>query len=56
MGVSKKDKRFLWVDPAGLDVSIFTFWGLQGYIRWTPHPVIVTIRDNEDYIKVLLYS
>ena len=21
-----------------------------------PHPVIVTIRDNRDYIKVLLYS
>ena len=25
-------------------------------LRWTPHPVIVTIRDNRDYIKVLLYS
>ena len=25
-------------------------------LRWTPHPVIVTIRDNKDYIKVLLYS
>ena len=24
--------------------------------RWTPHPVIVTIRDNRDYIRVLLYS
>ena len=22
----------------------------------TPHPVIVTIRDNKDYIRVLLYS
>ena len=22
--------------------------------RWTPHPVIVTIRDNKDYIRVLL--
>ena len=21
-----------------------------------PHPVIVTIRDNKDYIRVLLYS
>ena len=21
-----------------------------------PHPVIVTIRDNKDYMKVLLYS
>ena len=25
-------------------------------VRWTPHPVIATIRDNRDYIKVLLYS
>ena len=25
-------------------------------IRRTPHPVIVTIRDNEDYIRVLLCS
>ena len=23
---------------------------------WTPHPVIVTIGDNRDYIRVLLYS
>ena len=22
------------------------------YFRWTPHPVIVTIRDNKDYIRV----
>ena len=26
------------------------------YVRWTPHPVIVTIRDNRGYIRVLLYS
>ena len=26
-------------------------------LRWTPDPVIVTIRDNSrDYIRVLLYS
>ena len=25
-------------------------------LRWTPHPVIVTIRENRDYIRVLLYS
>ena len=24
--------------------------------RWTPHPVIVTIRDIRDYVRVLLYS
>ena len=26
------------------------------YLRWTTHPVIVTIRNNRDYIRVLLYS
>ena len=26
------------------------------YFRWTPHRVIVTIRDKKDYIRVLLYS
>ena len=26
------------------------------WLRWTPHPVILTIRDNRDYIRVLLYS
>ena len=26
------------------------------WLRWTPHPVIVTIRDNRDYIRVLFYS
>ena len=25
-------------------------------LRWTPHPVVVTIRDSRDYIRVLLYS
>ena len=25
-------------------------------VRWTPYPVIVTIMDNKDYIRVLLYS
>ena len=29
---------------------------LGGLLRWTPHPVIVTIRDSKDYNKVLLYS
>ena len=26
------------------------------YLRWTPHPAMVTITDNRDYIRVLLYS
>ena len=26
------------------------------YLRRTPDPVIVTLRDNEDYIRVLSYS
>ena len=25
------------------------------FFRWTPHPVIVTIRQNGDHIRVLLY-
>ena len=28
----------------------------DGSVRRIPHPVIVTIRDNKDYIRVLLYS
>ena len=23
-------------------------------LRWTPHPVIVTIRDKKEYVRVLL--
>ena len=30
--------------------------GSRVYLRWTLHLVIVTIRDNKDYIRVLLYS
>ena len=26
------------------------------WVRWTPYPVIVTIGDNRDYIRVLKYS
>ena len=26
------------------------------FFRWTPHPVMVTTRDNRDYIRVLSYS
>ena len=26
------------------------------YLRRTPHPVIVTIRNSKDHIRVLLYS
>ena len=26
------------------------------FVRWTPHPVIVTISHSKDYIRVLLYS
>ena len=38
-------------------------WGYRGStgdpiisLRWTPHPVMVTIRDNKGHIRVLLYS
>ena len=26
------------------------------YVKWTPHPVIVTIKDTKDYTRVLLCS
>ena len=38
----------------GLGVGHGLFRSL--YIRWTPYPEIVTIRDNKEYIRVLLYS
>ena len=28
----------------------------SGMHRWTPHPVIVAIRDHKDYLRVLLYT
>ena len=42
----------LWIPLQGLRSIIPTYT----LIRWTPHPVIVTLRDNKDYIRVLLYS
>ena len=32
------------------------FWTYTGDLRWTPHPVIVAIRDNKEFIRVLSYS
>ena len=26
------------------------------YISWTPHPVIVTTRDNDDCVSAFVYS
>ena len=33
-------------------------WGLAyiHYLRWTPHPVTVTIRDDKNHVRVLIYS
>ena len=31
-------------------------WNPNIYLRWTPHPIIVTIGDNRDCTRVLLYS
>ena len=31
-------------------------FGVNVDLKWTPHPAIVTIRENMDYIRVLLYS
>ena len=38
------------------DVRFYTDIGSTISFRWTRHPVIVSIRDNRDYIRVLLYS
>ena len=37
------------------------YYGVTGkprttYFGWIPHPVIVSIRDNKDHIRVVLYS
>ena len=36
--------------------SGLTILKLQLCFGWTPHKVMVTMRDNGDYIRVLLYS
>ena len=38
------------------DTSQWALWCATILLRWTPHPAIVVIRDNQDYIRVLLYS
>ena len=40
--------RGLGVRPSGL--------GFRGWGFWVQHRVIVTIKDKEDYIRVLLFS
>ena len=32
------------------------FWKTRLLVSWTAHPVIVTIGDTRDHIRVLLYS
>ena len=41
-----------WCSTGGICRPVCT----TALFRWTPHPVIVTIRDNKDYIRVLSYS
>ena len=53
---------YIYVHIPNIDICYISFLlvGLsiheQIYIRRTPHPVIVTMRDKKDYIRVLLYS
>ena len=47
-GLSVGQLRRRWLSGSG---PVSTELG-----RRTPHPVIVTIRDNKDYTRVLLYS
>ena len=45
------------VSPSPDSNSIRTNWLKESVdLRWTPHPVTVTIGDYRDYIRVLLYS
>ena len=37
-------------------LALYIFVVFAGEVRWAPQPVIVTIRDNKDSIRVLLYS
>ena len=49
--------RFIWATEGSLHQlrreKGCLYFENEAYSRWTPHPVIVTIRDNRDYIKVL---
>ena len=43
--------------PKGLGLGRFRdCWVKGSRLGGTPHPVIVNIRDNKDYMRVLLYS
>ena len=37
-------------------LHLLNFGNIARYVRRTPHPVIVTIRDDKDYIRALFYS
>ena len=39
------------LEPLGFGRFAGVFLGVRVFIRWTPHPVIVTVRDNRDYIR-----
>ena len=46
----------LWSCTKLLALGLMKLKSLSGYLRRTPHPVIVTIGDNRDHVRVLLYS
>ena len=55
--MSSKDASILCKDESALHDPEYLIPGvIMALFRWTPHPVIVTIRNNRDYIRVLLYS
>ena len=31
-------------------------FAFEACVKWTPHPVVVTVRDNGDYIRALVHS
>ena len=58
--IRKLDKLHEYIDAWGAilpqNTRVLIRNPLTLNLWWTPHPVIVTIRDNKDYIRVLLYS
>ena len=50
VGRSERLLELIWVAVKEFELSSHNMLG------GPPHPVIVTLIDNEDYIRVLLYS
>ena len=47
-------KNAFWIWGGSRNCELLGTLGI--HIGWTPHHVIVAIKENKDYIRVLLYS